>query len=83
LPGVLSCAAREGGAWCVLDLISRRVPERIVDHWLYRLRKHRARPSPIPVDVFWPRENDAPASLPSGHVEAHPTASEMELKTVS
>jgi glycosyltransferase involved in cell wall biosynthesis len=83
LPAVLSCAAREGGAWCVLDLISRRVPDRIVDHWLYRLRTHRAKASPAPVDVFWPRENDAPASPPAGHVEeAHSTASEMELKTV-
>jgi glycosyltransferase involved in cell wall biosynthesis len=83
LPGVLSCAAREGGAWCVLDLISRRVPERIVDHWLYRFRRrtHPAKASPDPVDVFWPMENDAPASPPSGHLEEAPsTASEMELK---
>ena len=86
LPVVLSCAAREGGAWCLLDLITRRVPERVVNHWLYRLRQHmnRAKVDQPNVDVFWPMESNVPTPLPETNMEdARSTASAMQLKSVT
>lgn len=55
LPGVVSSAGRDGGAWCLLDLIARRIPQRICDHWLYRLRQraHRTNPGQFSLNAFW------------------------------
>lgn len=63
LPATLSCVAREGGAWCILDLITRRIPKKLVDHWLRRLRRHPANLPKIrqsPVNVFWLVTDPAP-----------------------
>ncbi|HEV2246245.1 MAG TPA: glycosyltransferase family 2 protein [Terriglobia bacterium] len=86
LPGIISSAAREGGAWCMLDLIGCQLPVRFANHWLHKL--HRQRPSKqagLPsVDVFWPMESSIPGSLPETHVaDTRPPAAAMPLKSIS
>lgn len=55
LPDVISLAAREGGAWCILDLIGRRLPGRVGGYWLRKLRRDTHRPSvdQRAVGAFW------------------------------
>ncbi|HEX5412397.1 MAG TPA: glycosyltransferase [Terriglobia bacterium] len=86
LPSLISCAAREGGAWCMLDLFGRQTPMRIVDHWLYKLR--RQRPSTMAshptLEVFWPIENSISTPLPEAHVgDTRPAAAAIPLKSAS
>jgi glycosyltransferase involved in cell wall biosynthesis len=54
LPGVLSRAA-QGGAWCIVDLVGRRLATRVADYWLRRLFRDMLstkveRPA---ISVFW------------------------------
>ena len=87
LPAVLSCAAREGGAWCMLDLLARQVPARVADHCLRRLMKDPLQEtgcSQPSVDVFWPLESSMPIPLPETNVgDTRPPAAAMPLKSVS
>ena len=86
LPGIISCAAREGGAWCMLDLTGRQIPMRIADHGLYKF--HRRSSSKMashrPPEVFWPIESSMSTSSPATHVgDTRPPAAAMPLKSVS
>lgn len=86
LPGITSCAAREGGAWCMLDLIGRQLPMRVADHWWYRLRRRRPAKTAIhpSVDVFWPIESSLLTPLAETQVgDTRPPAAAMPLKSVS
>lgn len=85
LPGVLFCASREGGPWCMLDLIARQVPARIADHCLHRLGwrpKTQTETSQPSLNVFWPTESFISTPLP--HVgDTRPPAAAMPLKSVT
>jgi glycosyltransferase involved in cell wall biosynthesis len=86
LPGLISCAAREGGAWCMIDLIGRQLPMRVADHGLNKLRrrsppKKSSHPS---LDVFWPIESSMPTALAETHVgDTRPPAATMPLKSAT
>jgi len=86
MSAIISCAAREGGAWCMLDLIGRQLPMRVADHWWYRLRRRRPAKTAIhpSVDVFWPIESSLLTPLAETHVgDTRPPAAAMPLKSVS
>jgi glycosyltransferase involved in cell wall biosynthesis len=55
LVDVLVRSAREGGAWCVVDLIGRRLTRQVANHWLCKLRPdaHRMKINPPTLDAFW------------------------------
>lgn len=56
LPGLIAVAAKEGGAWCTLNLISQRLPARVAHYLLRRLHREapQSRPNESDSDIFWP-----------------------------
>lgn len=86
LPGLTSCAAREGGAWCLLDLIGRQLPIRLADHCLHRLSRRRPskQASHPSLDAFWAIESPIATPLPEAQVgDTRPPAAAMPLKSIS
>ena len=86
LPGIFSCAAREGGALCLLDLIGRQLLARFADHWFYKLRRRRPSNEAIhpSLDAFWPMEGSISKPLPETPLgDTRPSAAAMPLKSAT
>jgi hypothetical protein len=55
---VLMRSARDGGAWCLFDLIGRRLPKQVAGYCLRKLRpdQRRIKSNHLSLDFFWPTE---------------------------
>lgn len=86
LPGVISRAAEEGGAWCLLNLLGSRLPARVTHYFLKRLRRgtRQTKPSHCVADAFWPFDSTKLKQSPQRLVEDTPlSVGERALKSAT
>jgi hypothetical protein len=49
----LFCHAVQGGAWCIVDLMGRRLSKRLADYWLRRFSEKTHQGKVTSIEAFW------------------------------